>query len=69
MLRGSELTARVKSGEEGIDWEKSNVGHHSNIDFCEGQRVILTCDVDVGRGSVQGCRCPRSAAVARSDTF
>lgn len=69
MLRGSELTARVKSGEEGIHWEMSNVGRHSNVDFCEGQRAGLTCDVDVGRGGVQRCRCPCSTAVARSDAF
>lgn len=33
------------------------------------KRAGLTCNVNVGWGGVEGCRCPCSAAVAGSDAF
>lgn len=48
-----------------------NSTHAENVDLCVcvWQRVGLTCDVDIGRGGIQGCRRPCSAAVAGSDAF
>lgn len=69
MLRGRELTARVKSGKWGrrgkhfskSRWKKENMSGW-------GWRE-LTCDVNVSGGGVQGRRGPGSTAVAGSDAF
>lgn len=70
MLRGSALTARVKSGKRargGKNSVKPTEKLKKNVS--KGQNPPLTCDVNVSWGGVQGRRRPGSTAVAGSDAF
>jgi len=66
MLRGRALTARVRSGEEGGNDQIELMLYRRRL--C-GKEAELTCNIDVGRGGVEGCRSPCSAAVAWSDAY
>lgn len=66
MLRGSALTARVKSGKRG---RGGKTKRHWKIENVSKGPNPLTCDVDVSWGGVQRRRRPGATAVAGSDAF
>lgn len=68
MLRGSALTARVRSGKgEDVVEIQSKKKKEGKNGF--EREKHLTCDVNISGGGVQGCRRPGSTAVAGSDAF
>lgn len=71
MLRGSALTARVKSGKRARGSKNSVKGTEKlkKKKTCPRGKTPLTCNVNVSWGGVQGRRRPGSTAVAGSDAF
>lgn len=61
------MTARVKSGKEEDVVKIQSTPLKKKKMLLKGK--YLTCNVNISRGGVQGCRRPCSTAVAGSDAF